>query len=67
MRTLKQINAVYEKIIHSDIIERVQAIKLASLMSEMEKNYKLSEQRTVEWVALYRKLSNSRISNNRTS
>ena len=60
MRTLKQINAVYEKIIHSDISERVQAIKLASLMSEMEKDSKLSEQRTVEWVALYRKLSNCR-------
>jgi len=60
MRTLKQINAVYEKVIHSDLSERIQGIKLASLMSEMEKDSKLSEQRTEEWVALYSKLSNFR-------
>ena len=63
MRTLKQINAVYEKIILSDdLSERVRGIKLASLMSEMIKDYNISEQSKVEWVALYRKISNCRTS-----
>jgi len=66
MRTLKQINAVYEKIIHcDDLNERVKCLKLTSLISELEKDYKLLEQRTVEWVALHRKISNSRTSNSR--
>ena len=42
MRTLKQINAVYEKIFHSDdLSERVKGMKLDSLM-KMLKDYNIS-------------------------
>ncbi|MEY8191102.1 hypothetical protein AB4X15_15785 [Peribacillus simplex] len=50
MRTLKQINAVYERIIHCDELnERVKGMKLASLMSEMEKDFKIPAQRNEAW------------------
>jgi hypothetical protein len=43
MRTLRQINAVYEQIIHSDMSARVKALKLKKLLSELVRDYKIPE------------------------
>jgi hypothetical protein len=43
MRTLRQINAVCEQIIESDMSERVKALKLKKLLSELARDYQISE------------------------
>lgn len=67
MRTLRQINAVYEYIIHSDLSDRIKALKLSKLMMEMERGYGIPMIRDRDWekenkavVAMYRKISRSR-------
>ncbi|WP_053363585.1 hypothetical protein [Bacillus sp. FJAT-27251] len=62
MRTLKQINAVYEKIMDSDLSDRVKSLKLQKLLNEMVRTYSIpanpSDQNTSdEVIALYRKIS----------
>ena len=63
MRTLRQINAVCEKIIQSDMPNRVKTHKLTKLMTEMEKKFQIPLTRNEHWEreneaisALYRKL-----------
>ncbi|TCN20454.1 hypothetical protein EV146_11473 [Mesobacillus foraminis] len=67
MRTLRQINAVYEKILCSDMNERVKKKKFASLIREIKKDYHIPliinkdwEQDHLEVMALYRKIEISR-------
>jgi hypothetical protein len=67
MRTLRQINAVYEKILHSEMNERVKVKKLASLMKGIERDYKMPKRRNEDWekqheavMALYQKIRLSR-------
>ncbi|HCO79986.1 hypothetical protein [Bacillus sp. (in: firmicutes)] len=67
MRTLSQINQAYEEIIHGDLMEPFRSRKLADLMDEMERSYKVPIARNVSWenqnkavIALYRKISMSR-------
>ncbi|WP_156183146.1 hypothetical protein [Mesobacillus campisalis] len=64
MRTLKQINAVYEKIMDSDLSDRVKSLKLQKLLNEMIRTYNIpanmSDQNATDDVtALYRKISES--------
>lgn len=67
MRTLRQIKAVYEKVLHAEMNERVKGIKLASLMKEIERDYNMPIRRDEDWekqnhevMALYRKISISK-------
>jgi hypothetical protein len=62
MRTLKQINAVYEKIMDSDLADRVKSLKLQKLLNEMVRTYNfpanMSDQDATDEVsALYRKIA----------
>ena len=58
MRTLKQLNAVCDKIIHADTSDRVKVIKLKWLLAEMERTYKITalEEKNPEVMLLYRKI-----------
>ena len=58
MRTLKQLNAVCDKIINSDTSDRVKAIKLKGLLAEMERTLKtpVHEEKNPELLLLYRKV-----------
>ncbi|PLT29897.1 hypothetical protein [Peribacillus deserti] len=67
MRTLRQINAVYEHIIQSNLNERIKEMKLASLMREMERDYHIPLVIYEDWkkeneqvMALYRKIAKRR-------
>jgi hypothetical protein len=67
MRTLSQINKDYEEIIHGTIKEPSRSRKLANLMDEMERDYKVPAARNEAWesqnktiIALFRKISMSR-------
>lgn len=67
MRTLNQINQAYEEIIHGEAREPFRSRKLAGLMDEMERSYKVPALRNEVWenhnrgiIALYRKISFSR-------
>lgn len=58
MRTLKQLNAVCDKIINSDTSDRVKTIKLKGLLAEMERTFKtpVHEENNPELMLLYRKV-----------
>lgn len=43
MRSIKQIAAVYEKIINSNMSNRVKKLKLQALSAEIRRTYKISE------------------------
>lgn len=65
--TLARFNQQYEDIIHSDLSSNRKAVKLASLMTELEQVYKIPMVRSEAWekenkavIALYRKISLSR-------
>jgi hypothetical protein len=67
MRTLSQLNHAYEEIIHGEAREPFRSRKLADLMDEMERSYKVPALRNEVWesqnrsvIALYRKISISR-------
>jgi len=67
MRTLSQINQAYEEIILGNTREPFRSRKLADLMDEMEREYKVPAKRNEAWenknravIALYRKISMSR-------
>lgn len=64
-RTLAQIQADYETVLHSDAHDK--DIRFAQLMSELEKAYNIPMMRSEAWekenrsvIALYRKISLSR-------
>lgn len=65
MKSLKEINAAYEEIIRQR--EPMRSRKLADLMGEMERQYKIPMVRSEAWekenrpvIAMYRKISMSR-------
>ncbi|WP_174733214.1 hypothetical protein [Mesobacillus harenae] len=65
MRTFRQLNAVFEKIINSDMPDRVKNLKLMKLLSEIVRDYKINdkqweecEKENPEVISLYRKISN---------
>lgn len=65
---LKNINQIYENIIHSKLANDVKDQQLAELMTAMEKEYSIPLLRDQEWenqnrkvIAMYRKISESRI------
>jgi hypothetical protein len=67
MRTLSQINQTYEEIIHGEGKEPYRCRKLADLMDEMERTYKVPMIANEAWesqnravIVLYRKISMSR-------
>lgn len=67
MRTLKEINADYEKVLQSDLSSREKTKKYVELMNELEQTYKIPalkdetyERENKKVVALYRKISMSR-------
>lgn len=67
MRTLKEINADYEKVLHSNLSSREKTTKYVELMNELEQTYKIPalkdetyERENKKIVALYRKISMSR-------
>jgi len=67
MRTLKEINADYEKVLHSNLSSREKTKKYVELMNELEQTYKIPalkdetyERENKKVVALYRKISMSR-------
>ncbi|MCR2820585.1 hypothetical protein [Lederbergia panacisoli] len=67
MRSLSEINQAYEEIIHGVSKEPLKSRKLADLMDEMERTYKVPILRNESWesqnrtvIALYRKISMSR-------
>lgn len=67
MRSLAAINKDYEEIIHRNIKEPFKSRKLAELMTELEREYKVPALRNEVWerknravIALYRKISLSR-------
>jgi membrane protein insertase Oxa1/YidC/SpoIIIJ len=58
---------VYEKILHSEMNERVKGMKLASLMKEIERDYKIPIRKSEDWekanqeiMAIYRRIEISR-------
>lgn len=66
-RTLTEINAEYEDILHSSISDYSKSVKFARLMTEMEHDYHVPLLRNEAWeqenkkvIALYRKISMSR-------
>ena len=71
-RTLSEINADYESILHSSALTNDQkAVKFADLLTEMERSHKVPMLRNPEWesrkkaaIALFRKISLSRAINN---
>lgn len=67
MKTLAEFNKQYEAIIHSDLSSNRKAVKLADLMTELERTFKIPMIRNEAWekenkavIALYRKISLSR-------
>lgn len=67
MRTLKEINADYEKVLHSNLSSREKTKKYVELMNELEQTYNIPalkdetyERENKKVVALYRKISMSR-------
>ena len=67
MRTLKEINADYEKVLQSDLSIREKTKKYVELMNELERAYKIPvlkdeayERENKKVIALYRKISMSR-------
>ena len=67
MRTLKEINADYEKVLQSDLSSREKTKKYVELMNELERTYKVPvlkdeayERENKKVIALYRKISMSR-------
>jgi hypothetical protein len=67
MRTLKEINADYEKVLQSDLSSEEKTKKYVELMNELEQTYKIPalkdetyERENKKVVALYRKISMSR-------
>jgi hypothetical protein len=67
MRTLSQINQAYEEIIQGTVTELYRSRRLADLMDEMEREYKVPMIRNESWesqnkvvIAVYRKISMSR-------
>ncbi|MFT9596595.1 hypothetical protein [Mesobacillus sp.] len=63
MRTIRRINAVDEKIIHSNLNYRVKGLKLAALLREMERDYEIPatgdrrwEEENQDIFALYSKI-----------
>ena len=67
MRSLKEINADYEKVLHSNLSSREKTKKYVELMNELEQTYKIPalkdetyERENKKVVALYRKISMSR-------
>lgn len=67
MRTLKEINADYEKVLQSDLSSEEKTKKYVELMNELERAYKIPvlkdqayERENKKVVALYRKISMSR-------
>lgn len=67
MRSLKEINADYEKVLHSNLSSREKTKKYVELMDELERTYKIPvlkdqayERENKKVVALYRKISMSR-------
>lgn len=67
MRTLKEINADYEKVLHSDLSSQEKTTKYVELMNELEQTYKVPalkdetyERENKKVIALYRKISMSR-------
>ena len=67
MRTLKEINADYEKVLQSDLSSREKTKKYVELMNELERTYKIPalkdetyERENKKVIALYRKISMSR-------
>lgn len=59
MRTPKQINAVYEKLMNSNISPRVKEVKLRGLLREMERTFNILNNKDVEVIALYEKIQDS--------
>lgn len=67
MRTLKEINADYEKVLHSNLSSREKTTKYVELMNELEQTYKIPvlkdqayERENKKVISLYRKISMSR-------
>jgi len=67
LRTLKEINADYEKILHSELTNDEKMLKYVELMNELERTYKVPaikdetyERENKKVIALYRKISMSR-------
>jgi hypothetical protein len=67
MRSLVEINQAFKEIIHGTANEPYRSRKLADLMDEMEREYKVPAVRNEVWesqnkmvIALYRKVSMSR-------
>lgn len=65
---LKEINHEYENIIHSNLSNHEKSQKLARLMTQMEGQFSIPMLKDQEWenqnrkvIALYRKISRSRI------
>lgn len=65
---LKEINQEYENIIHSNLSNDEKSQKLARLMTQMEGQFSIPMLKNQEWenqnrkvIALYRKISRSRI------
>lgn len=65
---LKNINQIYENIIHSELANDIKDQQLSELMTTMEKEYSIPLLRDQEWenqnkkvIAMYRKISKSRI------
>jgi hypothetical protein len=59
LEQLVQINREYESIMYSDLPTYQKDIRLAELMTEMEKEFNI-EKENKAIIALYRKVSNSR-------
>jgi hypothetical protein len=69
--TLSEINKRYEDIMFSNDSQQVKTTKLSNLMTEMEELFSIPMLRDDEWesenrkvIALYRKISKSRVFNN---
>lgn len=67
MRSLVEINQTYEEIINKEIKEPYRSRKLADLMDELERSYKVPAVKNEAWesqnktiITLYRKISLSR-------
>lgn len=67
MRTLKEINADYEKVLQSGLSSEEKTKKYVELMNELERAYKIPalkdeayERENKKVIALYRKISMSR-------
>lgn len=67
MRTLKEINADYENVLHSNLSSQEKTTKYVELMNELERTYKVPaikdeayERENKKVIALYRKISMSR-------